>query len=172
MQLAALRLLTALWRIDPKYARGGRPTARKPRSCMSPQPSLAWRAGRVMVLTPTPLPRSLPERPVLLVNPRIPAFDSSKCTTGWNGVDGGPLGDWREGRNDLESGNRRWFRKLAWVFDWPRGSMAPPSCECPAPAPTCFAFFKQQSPRAMGRSEAGPSEWWRLATSCARKLRI
>ena len=57
--------------------------------------------------------------PVLLVNPRVP-LSTGAVFAAWDGVDRGPLGDWREGRNDLEaagdragSGNRRRARLAA-----------------------------------------------------------
>ena len=39
--------------------------------------------------------------PVLLVNPNVP-LSTPAVFKAWDGVDRGPLGDWREGRNDLE----------------------------------------------------------------------
>ena len=40
-------------------------------------------------------------KPVLLVNPRI-ELSTADVFSRWSGVDKGPLGDWRLGRNDLE----------------------------------------------------------------------
>ena len=39
--------------------------------------------------------------PALLINPRV-ALPTGDVFSRWDGVDHGPLGDWREGRNDLE----------------------------------------------------------------------
>ena len=66
-------------------------------------------------LTPIGLPE-LAGTPVLLVNPRI-ALRTADVFAGWDGVDRGPLGDWREGRNDLEA---RAIALVPQIDDGPR----------------------------------------------------
>lgn len=49
-----------------------------------------------------PVELGLAGTPVLLVNPGVP-LATAAVFAGWDGIDRGPLGDWREGRNDLEA---------------------------------------------------------------------
>ncbi|MES2136127.1 MAG: 4-(cytidine 5'-diphospho)-2-C-methyl-D-erythritol kinase, partial [Pseudomonadota bacterium] len=96
---AALRLLTSLWRIDPRFAERVAPTLGSDvPACLLSLPMRGGGAGDR--LTPIALPE-LSGAPVLLVNPRV-ELSTAAVFTRWGGEDLGPLGDWREGRNDLE----------------------------------------------------------------------
>ena len=90
------------------------------------------------------------------------------CGTGavfaaWDRVDRGPLGDWREGRNDLEAPAIRLVPQIAEVLGWLRGQPGAIFVRMSGSGATCFALF--------GSIEAGdtaasacPPHWWHLAT--------
>ena len=69
-------------------------------------------------LTPIDLPE-LSGTPVLLVNPRVP-LSTAEVFARWDGVDRGPLGDWREGRNDLEAPAIALVPQIETVLAWLR----------------------------------------------------
>src|SRR5437764_1413534 len=96
---ATLRLLTSLWHIDPEYAGEVAPTLGSDvPACLLSLPMRGEGAGDQ--LTPVHL-SELSGTPVLLVNSRVPLL-TAEVFARWDGEDRGPLGDWREGRNDLE----------------------------------------------------------------------
>lgn len=157
---AALRLLTALWCIDPKYAEEVAPTLGSDvPACLLSLPSRGERAGDVLTLMPLP---GLSGTPVLLVNPRIP-LSTAEVYDGWNGVDCGPLRDWREGRNDLEAPAKALVPQIGVVIDWLSERHSASFVRMSGSGPTCFAFFDGEAARDAA-ANAVPSEWWHLAT--------
>jgi 4-diphosphocytidyl-2-C-methyl-D-erythritol kinase len=157
---AALRLLTALWRIDPNYAEQVAPgLGSDVPACLLSLPAFGERAGDV--LTPIALPE-LAGTPVLLVNPRV-AVSTAEVYSGWDGTDGGPLGDWREGRNDLETPAKALVPQIGDVLGWLSEQQGASFVRMSGSGPTCFAFFDTERARAAA-AEAVPSEWWHLAT--------
>lgn len=157
---AALRLLTALWRIDPKYAEQVAPDLGSDvPACLLSLPARGERAGDV--LTAVALPE-LAGTPVLLVNPGI-AVSTAEVYGRWDGTDGGPLSDWREGRNDLERPARALVPEIGDVLEWLSGQTGASVVRMSGSGPTCFAFFDDDSARDAA-AEAVPSEWWYLAT--------
>jgi len=100
--------------------------------------------------------------PVLLINPRV-ELSTEQVFKAWDGVDRGPLGDWRSGRNDLEAAAGALAPQirgiLAWLAIQPGAELARMS----GSGATCFAFFASDSDRDRA-AEAVPREWWRLAT--------
>jgi 4-diphosphocytidyl-2-C-methyl-D-erythritol kinase len=100
--------------------------------------------------------------PVLLVNPRVP-LSTADVFAGWDGQDRGPLGDWREGRNDLEQAAIALAPQIETVLAW-LGTQ-PGACftRMSGSGATCFAFFDGEEERDSA-AEAVPREWWRLAT--------
>ncbi len=157
---AALRLLTSLWRIDPQFALDVAPTLGSDvPACLLSLPARGEGAGDQ--LSPISLPE-LSGMPVLLVNPRVPL--STPAVFGrWSGVDHGPLGDWRDGRNDLEEPAISLVPQigsvLAWLSTQPGASFARMS----GSGATCFAFFESEEARDAA-ADGVPREWWRLAT--------
>lgn len=157
---AALRLLTALWRIDPGYAQKVAPTLGSDvPACLLSLPSRGERAGDM--LTPIALPE-LSGTPVLLVNPGI-QLSTAQVYDEWGGTDGGPLGDWREGRNDLEAPARALAPQIGVVLAWLSGQQGASFVRMSGSGPTCFAFFRSEAARDAA-ANAVPSEWWHLAT--------
>jgi 4-diphosphocytidyl-2-C-methyl-D-erythritol kinase len=98
----------------------------------------------------------------LLVNPRVPT-STAQVYSKWDGQDRGPLGDWREGRNDLEPIAVGLVPQIGSVLAW---LSAQPGTDCvrmSGSGATCFAFFESEQARDAA-AEAVPREWWRLAT--------
>jgi 4-diphosphocytidyl-2-C-methyl-D-erythritol kinase len=81
----------------------------------------------------------------------------------WDGVDGGPLNDWRAGGNDLERHALALAPQidavLAWLGTRPGASFTRMS----GSGATCFALFDSEKARDSAEDHA-PREWWRLAT--------
>ncbi|MGH7126727.1 MAG: hypothetical protein ACREFI_20275, partial [Stellaceae bacterium] len=59
----------------------------------------------------------LSDMPVLLVNPRIPV-STAAVYEGWDGIDRGPLVDWRDGRNDLYPIARSLVPEIGNLMKW------------------------------------------------------
>lgn len=98
----------------------------------------------------------------LLINPRE-MLPTGEVFARWDGVDRGPLKDWRHGRNDLEDAAASMAPQIGSVLAW---LSVQPGAHCvrmSGSGPTCFALFETQAQR--DRAEiAVPREWWRLAT--------
>jgi 4-diphosphocytidyl-2-C-methyl-D-erythritol kinase len=158
---AALRLLTSLWQIDPAHAEDvAAGLGSDVPACLLSFPVRGEGAGDR--LTPIRLP-DVAAPAVLLVNPRV-QLSTADVYARWDGVDRGPLGDWREGRNDLEAPAIAVVPQietvLAWLAVQPGASFARMS----GSGATCFALFESEELRDQAADRA-PREWWRLATS-------
>ena len=157
---AALRLLTALWQIDPKYAEQAAPTLGSDvPACLLSLPVRGERAGDR--LTPVSLPE-LSGTPVLLVNPRIPV-STAEIFAAWDREDRGSLDGWREGRNDLEEPAIARAPQIGAVIAWLSAQADVWFVRMSGSGATCFAFFESEEARNAA-SEAVPREWWRLET--------
>jgi len=112
---ATLRLLTRLWKIDPAHAAAVAPTlgADVP-ACLLSMTARGDGAGDMLVLANDP---DIAGAPVLLVNPRI-ALSTRDVFAAWDGEDRGALGEWRDGRNDLEPAARSLVPEIGTVLDW------------------------------------------------------
>lgn len=157
---AALRLLTSLWRIDATHAEQVAPhLGSDVPACL---PSLSARGeGAGDKLTPIALPE-LAGKPVLLVNPRVP-LSTAAVFAGWNGTDHGPLGEWREGRNDLEMAAIALVPQIGSVLAWLATQDGAEFVRMSGSGATCFALFKSEKARDVV-ADGVPREWWRLAT--------
>jgi 4-diphosphocytidyl-2-C-methyl-D-erythritol kinase len=157
---AALRLLTSLWRIDPRYAEGVAPAIGSDvPACLLSLPSRGAGAGDR--LTPVALPE-LSGTPVLLVNPRVP-LSTAQVFAAWTGEDSGPLDDWREGRNDLQSAAIGLAPQIETVLAWLTSQPGARFARMSGSGATCFALFESEEARDVA-AESVPREWWRLAT--------
>jgi 4-diphosphocytidyl-2-C-methyl-D-erythritol kinase len=158
---AALRLLTALWGIDPLHASEVAPTigADVP-ACLFSMTCRGEGAGDRVSLAPEV---EVGGTPVLLVNPGVPV--STKAVfQAWSGEDLGPLSnDWRHGRNDLEEPARKLAPEIGEVLNWLSGQVDATLARMSGSGATCFAIFEteQQRDEAAGRC---PSQWWHLAS--------
>jgi 4-diphosphocytidyl-2-C-methyl-D-erythritol kinase len=157
---AALRLITSTFSLDPSIAERFAPTLGSDvPACLLSLPMRGEGAGDQ--LTPIDL-SDLSGTPVLLINPRVP-LPTAGVFAGWEGVDRGPLGDWREGRNDLEAPAIALVPQIEAVLAWLGTRPAASLVRMSGSGATCFAFFENEEARDAA-AEAVPREWWRLAT--------
>jgi 4-diphosphocytidyl-2-C-methyl-D-erythritol kinase len=157
---AALRLLTAMWRIDPEHAQAVAPKLGSDvPACLLSLPMRGAGAGDE--LTPIDL-SELSATPVLLVNPRV-QLSTADVFARWDGVDRGPLGDWREGRNDLEAPAIALVPQIEAVLAWLGTRPGVTFIRMSGSGATCFALFDSEAARDTA-ADAVPREWWRLAT--------
>lgn len=157
---AALRLLTSLWGIDPSHAEWvAAALGSDVPACLLSLPMRGEGAGNE--LAPIDLVE-ISGTPVLLINPRV-ALSTADVFARWDGMDLGPLGDWREGRNDLEAPAITLVPQietvLAWLAVQPGASFARMS----GSGATCLALFDSDQARDAA-DERVPREWWHLAT--------
>jgi 4-diphosphocytidyl-2-C-methyl-D-erythritol kinase len=112
-------------------------------------------------LTPVDL-SALSGTSVLLVNPRVP-LSTAEVFAAWDGFDRGPLGDWREGRNDLEQPAKALVPQIEAVLAWLSTRPGATFTRMSGSGATCFALFADEAARDEA-AEAVPREWWRLPT--------
>jgi 4-diphosphocytidyl-2-C-methyl-D-erythritol kinase len=157
---AALRLLTALWAIDPGHAEAVAPEIGSDvPACLLSLPARGEGAGDQL------RPLSLPDisgTPVLLIYPRGP-LSTADVFAQWDGEDRGPLGDWRDGRNDLEPVAIALAPQVGSVLAWLSAQAGARVVRMSGSGATCFALFDDEAARDAAE-EAVPREWWRLAT--------
>ena len=157
---AALRLLTSLWGVDPRHASAVAPKLGSDvPACLLSLPARGEGAGDL--LSPTDL-ADLSGAPVLLANPGVP-LSTAAVFAAWDGVDRGPLGEWREGRNDLEVPAIELVPEIADVFDWLRRCEGATFVRMSGSGATCFALFENEAKRDLAEASV-PERWWRLAT--------
>ena len=157
---AALRLLTSLWRIDPKHAAEVAPKLGSDvPACLLSLPARGEGAGDR--LTSIAL-YELSGKPVLLVNPLVP-LSTAEVFGRWDGVDRGALGDWREGGNDLEAPARALVPEIAEVLVWLSDQPGVSFVRMSGSGGTCFGLFESEEARNAA-AHAVPLGWWRLAT--------
>ena len=157
---AVLRLLTSLWRIDPAHA-----VAVAPRlgsdvpACLLSLAARGEGAGDQIAQVDLP---EVSGRPVLLVNPRV-QLSTADVFAGWDGVDRGALGDWRQGRNDLEPVATALVPQVETVLAWLSLQRGAEFVRMSGSGATCFALFDNDEERDSA-ADGVPREWWRLAT--------
>lgn len=157
---AALRLLTALWRIDPAFASSVAPRLGSDvPACLISMTARGEGAGDDIELVKD---AGISEMPVLLVNPGV-GLSTGEVFAAWDGTDRGPLGDWRDGRNDLEAPARKLVPAIGDVLGWLSGQDGSTFARMSGSGATCFALFESEEARDMA-SAACPSNWWNLAT--------
>lgn len=158
---AALRLLTSLWRIDPAHAEAvAAGLGSDVPACLLAMPARGEGAGDQV--TPIALPE-LAGAPALLVNPRVP-LSTAAVFAGWDGIDHGPLGDWRQSRNDLETPAIALVPQIETVLAFLGTRPGASFVRMSGSGATCFALFDSQGARDEAAASV-PREWWHLATS-------
>jgi 4-diphosphocytidyl-2-C-methyl-D-erythritol kinase len=156
---AALRLLTRLWGVDPTFAERVAPgLGSDVPACLLSMTARGTGAGDRLELADA----GVGGCPILLVNPRI-GLSTAKVFGEWDGVDRGPLGDWWEGRNDLEVPARRLLPAIGELLDWLRGRPGVTVARMSGSGATCFALFATEEDRDAAAA-ACPSSWWHLAS--------
>jgi 4-diphosphocytidyl-2-C-methyl-D-erythritol kinase len=158
---ATLRMLTSLWHIDPAYAEAVAPgLGSDVPAALVAMPVRGEGAGDR--LTSIDL-LDLSGTPVLLVNSRVP-LSTAEVFAGWDGVDHGPLGDWREGRNDLEAPAIALVPQIETVLAFLGTRPGVTFVRMSGSGATCFALFEDEGARDQAAASV-PREWWHLATS-------
>ena len=157
---AALRLLTSIWGIDPAHAEAVAPKLGSDvPACLLSLPMRGEGAGDQ--LTPVDL-SDLSGTPVLLVNPRV-ALSTADVFARWDGEDRGPLGDWRNGRNDLEEPAIALVPQIEAVLAFLATRPGETFSRMSGSGATCFALFDSEGARDDAAHHV-PREWWHLAT--------
>lgn len=156
---AALRLLTSLWGLDPALAERIAPTLGSDVPvCLLSMTLRGEGAGDRLALVDA----GVAGTPVLLVNPRLP-LSTPLVFSKWDGVDRGGLGEWRDGRNDLEAPARALMPEIGRVIDWLAARDGVTFARMSGSGATCFALFDSE----MARDEAAdacPAEWWHMTS--------
>jgi 4-diphosphocytidyl-2-C-methyl-D-erythritol kinase len=156
---AALRLLTSLWGIDPRIAEAVAPILGSDvPACLLSMTARGEGAGDALTLVDA----GVAGTPILLVNPLVP-LSTAAVFGGWDGVDRGPLGDWRDGRNDLEAPARALVPQIGEVMDWLAGRDGVQMARMSGSGATCFALFASDEARDRAAEDC-PSDWWHLAS--------
>ena len=156
---AALRLLTRLCGIDPAVAARIAPgVGADVPACLVSLSCRGEGVGENLKLVDL----GLTDTPVLLVNPRIP-LSTGAVFAEWDAVDRGPLGDWREGRNDLEAPAIKLVPEIVNVLEWLRDQSGANFVRMSGSGATCFALFDGIDERDAA-ARACPAHWWHLAT--------
>lgn len=157
---AALRLLTRIWGVDPSHAASVAPVIGSDvPACLLSLTARGEGAGDDLQLIHDP---SIPDSPALLVNPLIP-LSTGAVFAAWDGIDRGPLSDWRQGRNDLEGPALELAPAIGDVLDWLRSQRQANFVRMSGSGATCFALFDSEAGRDAA-AEACPANWWHLAT--------
>lgn len=157
---AALRLLTSLWSIDPAHASAVAPKLGSDvPACLLSLPVRGESAGDE--ISPIEL-TEISGTPVLLINPRV-ALPTVDVFARWDGVDHGPLSDWREGRNDLEAAAMALVPQIETVLAWLSVQPGAEFVRMSGSGATCFGLFDGEEGRDAAADRV-PREWWRLAT--------
>lgn len=156
---AALRLLTCLWGLCPELAEAVAASlgADVP-ACLRSMSCRGEGAGDRL----EPLDLGLAGAPVLLVNPGVP-MSTAAAFARWDGIDRGPLGDWRDGRNDLEPAAIALVPEIEELLDWLRRQPGADFVRMSGSGATCFALFDGLGLRDAAASRV-PLRWWHLAT--------
>jgi 4-diphosphocytidyl-2-C-methyl-D-erythritol kinase len=113
--------------------------------------------GKGDEIEPLDLP-GLSGTPVLLVNPNIP-LPTGPVFQAWDGVDRGPLGDWENGRNDLEPPARTLVPEIGAVLAALAGARV---ARMSGSGATCFGLYDNEAARdaAAARIAAAMPGWW------------
>jgi len=156
---AVLRLLTRLWEIEASDAVEVAPLlgADVPACLLSTSSRGEGTGDRV-----EPIELGLSGAPVLLVNPGVP-LSTKAVFDRWGGRDRGPLGEWREGRNDLEAPAIALVPAISAVLAWLSQQRGADFVRMAGSGATCFALFADDDSRNRAASEV-PAPWWHLAT--------
>jgi 4-diphosphocytidyl-2-C-methyl-D-erythritol kinase len=159
---AALRLMTALWRVDPAHAAAvAQALGADVPACLLSMTVRGDGVGDALVPVAS---AGVAGTPVLLVNPRV-SLSTAAVFAQWDGVDRGPLEeDWRAGRNDLEAPARILVPAVGAVLEWLGGMAGVALARMSGSGATCFGLFEDEAARDEAAANCPPI-WWHLATT-------
>jgi 4-diphosphocytidyl-2-C-methyl-D-erythritol kinase len=158
---AALRLLTRLWGTDPAHASAVAPELGSDvPACLISMTARGQGAGDALELIQDP---SIAGTAVLLINSGA-QLSTRQVFAAWDGIDHGPLDDWRKGRNDLEAPARALAPEVGEVLEWLRAQSGANFIHMSGSGATCFALFDDEGARDAA-VEACPPNWWHLASN-------
>ena len=156
---AALRLLTRMWGIDPGHASAvAAGLGADVPACLLSMTARGSGAGDSLELIDV----GVAGRPVLLVNPLV-GLSTRAVFAAWDGVDRGALGEWREGRNDLEAPARVLVPMIGDILHWLGEQRGATLVRMSGSGATCFALFDEEDKRDAAAADC-PSSWWHLAS--------
>ena len=100
--------------------------------------------------------------PLLLVNPGR-SVSTAQVFAGWDGIDRGPLGDWRSGRNDLEAPARTIAPEIDLILSTLSDARV---ARMSGSGATCFGLFASEAERDRAASSIAVAHphWWMLKT--------
>lgn len=134
---AALRLLSRIWQTELPLAMIAAGLGADVPACLA---SLTARGeGRGDVLSRLD-DDGVSGAAALLVNPMV-QLSTARVFAAWDGVDRGPLIDWRAGRNDLEKPARKLVREIGSLLDWLATRRGATVARMSGSGATCFALF-------------------------------
>ena len=153
---ATLRALSRLWDVPLPGASAFAALGADVPACLASRTMRGEGVGEQLIRA-----QSVAGTPVLLVNPRLPLSTASVFKV-WDGVDRGPLGDWRDGRNDLETPARELVPQIGSVIDWLLRRHDVTLARMSGSGATCFALFGSMASRDRAVAEAArelPGYW-------------
>ena len=159
---AALRLLTRWWGLDADETAlleiAVKLGADVP-ACVFSQAARGEGKGDALQLLAA---HELAGTPLLLVNPRR-ALSTAAVFKAWDGVDRGALGDWRDGRNDLERPASGFVPEIAEMLEALRAAKF---ARMSGSGATCFGLYSTVEERdaAAASIAAEHPGWWTLAS--------
>lgn len=159
---AALRLLARWWGVDAAPAdlmRIAASLGADVPACLESRPVRG--DGRGDVLRPIDS-GGIAGLWALLVNPGRP-LATPAVFAGWDGIDRGPLEDWREGRNDLTAAAIRLVPETGAVLDALGDAEF---ARMSGSGATCFGLWSDRATRDAAAARIGErhADWWTLAT--------
>jgi 4-diphosphocytidyl-2-C-methyl-D-erythritol kinase len=158
---ATLRLLNTLWGLNwaaEELEAVARELGADVPACVHSRPMRGDGKGDSL----EPVELGLSGTPVLLVNPRV-ELKTGDVFARWDGVDRGALGNWRTGRNDLETAATSLAPQIGGILAWLSAQRGAHYVRLSGSGATCFALFETEAQRDTSAT-AVPREWWRLAT--------
>jgi 4-diphosphocytidyl-2-C-methyl-D-erythritol kinase len=161
---AALRLLSRWWRLDPSgeaLTDLARALGADVPACLFSRTARGEGRGDLLQFEDYAIAGS----PVLLVNPGV-RLSTRAVFERWRGGDGGPLGDPRLGRNDLEGPARELAPRIDDALEELAACGTAALVRMSGSGATCFALFDDVRDRndASRRIAALHPDWWQLAS--------
>ncbi|MGA9582812.1 MAG: 4-(cytidine 5'-diphospho)-2-C-methyl-D-erythritol kinase [Allosphingosinicella sp.] len=161
---ATIRLLLDWWRLRPPEAeveRLARGLGADVPACLHSR--TARGEGRGDLLRPADY--GVGGLPLLMVNPGLPLSTRSVFER-WDGRDGGPLGEPRAGRNDLEAPARALVPEIGEMLEAFESLGTAELIRMSGSGATCFALFREEADRDAASRLFGERHpgWWRMSS--------